>query len=585
MASSAFERRTARRKFAVLGVPGRAAEGRPAEAASRALRARERAILPEIRRRGRTGAVLDRRIARGADGFARFAKEAQRRAAKGGSLPAAMDDTLSFTHRGREITEDDMDSDPEAPDDSDAEPANQDGAPRSHAQVMADVVATAKAHRAERQRASAETRALTEDADADFRAILGALPVRSKTDALRAEASDYDADVAALAFERRAAPSDRTPTPGDAARERAERTAAYARDVLAGMAADAEDAAGADAELPRDAAESHAAVRAAVDRDLRALCDAASAADAQAAYAALAKVSATASVAHVAHAVRARLAAALAGFARRRHMPPRAVLLLLHFALRVFRSSDRHHVVCTPASLAIAGFLRRGRLLSLEHVRSALFLVRLALAHALPGARFAPDALSALHFLLVLTTRAAPLASSPYAAARPVARAVHDAFAACGAERPAELSVDSLFGADASPRSLAAFARLLGRAALEQYAASPAAREVCGPIAALLGAAPPAASPRPAPLMMAARAPQIASLEPEVVSARAARAADRGAHLRRERGREMRGARRELRRDAAFVAARQRTDTLDADRKYAERQRRILGTIAGDASN
>ena len=62
------------------------------------------------------------------------------------------------------------------------------------------------------------------------------------------------------------------------------------------------------------------------------------------------------------------------------------------------------------------------------------------------------------------------------------------------------------------------------------------------------------------------------------------RAADRGAHLRRERAREMRGARRELRRDAAFLAARQRADTLEADRKYAERQRKILGTIAADAA-
>lgn len=586
--ATAFDRRTARRRFAVLGDTRRSDTGRPAEAASRALRTREATLVPELRRRGRTGTLADRRIARG-DGLARFAAEAKRRARLNAAPSISGDDSLALTHRGRALTEDDMDSDPEDMDDSDEdEHASRLADGRTHAQVMADVVANAKAHRAERQRASAETRAMTADIDAAFDDIMGALPVRSRAESKKAEPTDFDADVAALAFDKRAAPADRTPTPEDAAKLRAERTRQYEKEVLEGMAGDRPDDLADDglpnADVSPDAAQSHAAVRAQAERLLSALCDASSADDAQVAYAQLARLAATASVVHVAHAVRARLAAALAAFARRRHMPARPVLLLLYFAQRVFRVSDRHHVVATPASLAIAGFLQRGRLLSLAHVRSALFLVRLALDYARPAGRVVPEALSALHAIVVLTTGTAPIASSQYPSGRPIARVVHESFRALGdVSAPADLPLTCLFGDDSDASQLASFALHLTSIAAEQYADSQAAPELLNPLLHLLGR-PALSGPRPAPAMLAARAPQIASLEPEVVSARAARAADRGAHLRRERAREMRGARRELRRDAAFLAVRQRADTLEADRKYAERQRKILGTIAADAA-
>jgi nucleolar protein 14 len=85
-----------------------------------------------------------------------------------------------------------------------------------------------------------------------------------------------------------------------------------------------------------------------------------------------------------------------------RTWPGVAELTLLRLAGIIFPTSDKTHPVATPLSLLIAQYLAHARLRSLRDLASATYLVSLVAAHEREARRLVPEALNALHSAVLI---------------------------------------------------------------------------------------------------------------------------------------------------------------------------------------
>ncbi len=511
---------------------------------------------------------------------------------------------------------------------------------RTKAEIMQEVIAKSKSFKHQRQKLKDENDALCEDLDGNFAAIMGSLATRErgKEEAKTADdGDDYNAIVSMMTFDRRSTPSDRTKTEDEVregkqkALERA--TKERAKRMASGDGEgdyDGED----DGEARRKDKESAAQEEVSdAERDIRRVmgtaeghldnfCNAPSETAMAQAYGELVALCRTNSVIPVARVIRARLAAVARTITRAGAkgpvMPPMEVLMLLHLVGRVFSTSDYHHIVATPAILIIGAFLERGRMLRRAHVASAVFLLQTALAFQGESRRSCPEVFSFFIPLLVkfhsrLGTTGRPT-TSPFPADRLMSRTVHDFItdaagedAPIAAGAPLRVSFEHLYSAfeDESAFSRELLASHLASVAIEcrnVYGNSPCAVELLDPIASILATcnspiacefvAPRAADGSPLPPQSGGRRPiMLQTFKPTALPQLVPDLDDgmtkeekASRRISRSYKRELKGAKRELKRDSAFLLQEKLKRRLEDDKRYAERMRQIVGSIANDGA-
>ncbi|WFD34435.1 nucleolar complex protein 14 [Malassezia cuniculi] len=306
-------------------------------------------------------------------------------------------------------------------------------------------------------------------------------------------------------------------------------------------------------------------------------------------------------------------------------------LSLLRATGIIWPTSDRWHPVATPLSLLVAQYLAHSRIRSLKDIASSLYLVSLVASHQKEAKRLVPEALNALF-------NATAVLLPPHQSARGLtAKAIADDAGIpspdVGAAHTRDLHITE--DAQLSPKArlvalldgedgAQAKADLVG-AALQLfrsfgtlYAGSPAYVELFSPAVYLLevGAvslrttAPSLVQPvracaewlrarvesametRHALRLQAHRALSIASYAPKfdqqtydphrAVDPDAERA--QAAKLRAQLKRERKGAIRELRKDAQFIAAERAAEREAEDKSYKRKIDRIMGTLQSERS-
>lgn len=313
-------------------------------------------------------------------------------------------------------------------------------------------------------------------------------------------------------------------------------------------------------------------------------------------------------------------------------MPSFGPIRLLLLISRIFSCSDYHHVVSTPAQLLLSYYLGVGRITKFEHVKRALGLVYCVVQFQEVGGRCVPEALQVLYTILSAATTKDDngagdkdnIASSKYTAestsdthsasrsktatgspshyfCRPMSRSVIETLKNCkkstkDSSPPIEAS--KLFEKDSTltPNQLLGLTVSL----LEKYFAVlekanyPALKEAARPFAILIpknelmcGFA--YENSRKTCLQLQNHKPlSIPLLTPDFAAdysmehrKRSGMDADEQgmARIKRAHKREYKGAVRELKRDAAFLAAHKLKETRRMDSEYKSKMNKIIGSI------
>lgn len=705
-----FELKVTKSKFPILNRQVAGVSGRPAQSRARSFQLRKQTLLPEMRRRGRSGEFIDRRfgernqtLSTDDKMLARFQRERARPSRKRGVFDLQAEKpqedyshTLKLTHRGRNIDDlEDLDSEPSTGGDDSADDGNLDGylvgsghfgggaedVKRSKSEIMQEVIAKSKMYKHERQRIKQENADLCQDLDADFASFMGVLeahdarlsaatapvpaPRHDRPAAVEPPAAvdDYSESLRAMAFDRRVRPSDRTKTPEEIQAETRERLQKRQEEKSFRMAGatieeadddgegwsnssgDDDEAGGNDRDddnaddkkdlVAKRTAESDAehSLKLVTDQVvglLDALLEARSLEAANASYVELREICQTNSVIPVARVLRERLTTIMQSCERlfaqgsAPVMPSRDQLLLFHLVGRIFPTSDYHHIVVTPTQLLMALFVASGRITRRAHVLSVLFLVQTLLHYQREAARYLPDMFVLLFPLLCKAFNLAISPSQtggqwcPLPQSRFMSRSVHQFLAGeeetmmgqgarchplerLGEVRP--ISLEDLLRAEEeeafpSREAIAGFLLYTTREACTLYTAtndaapellSPlldalAGHALCQPIVAPLRAAVDAKRrSRPALRCQTFRAMAIPQLMPDLDNSTNREERER-TRIRKTYKREFKGAKRELKRDSAFLSRLKLDERLEADRKYQERMRQIVGSIANEAS-
>lgn len=248
-AFSPFDVKTTRHKSAAVNVEG--ARGRPESSKQSSEQERRRAYQAEKRLKGRVGGVLDRRFGERDNTMsaedkmvARYAREKLLRTQKAarfnledeGELP----EDLTLTHGGQALSfEDDFQKDlGDEVDEMDHSSPNRqrtdgqevlpDQVPerkKTKAEVMQEVIAKSKMHKAARQQAKLEDQDRIDELNEDFDSLMNDLREAEQTGLPETPnvQDDYDQNVREMAFDRRAQPGDRTKTEEELQKEAEEK--------------------------------------------------------------------------------------------------------------------------------------------------------------------------------------------------------------------------------------------------------------------------------------------------------------------------------------------------------------------------
>lgn len=551
--------------------------------------------------------------------------------------------TLTLTHRGKKIDDlDEFDSDPDV---SDAESeggldshlvrtshfgGGEEDERRSKADIMQEVIAKSKMHKHERQRIKEENASLCESLDADFGSLLHALEARDADDQPRREhrqeptpKDDYNEILKMITFDRRTRPADRTKTDEEIAHETATKRDQAQREKAQRMHGDLDpeldyDAGSDENQTTRtsseetDAEKSLQRVMAQAERHLDDMLNATTLAAVNQAYREIAALSRTRSVIPVARVLREHLGEQVRRILRLRKkdseltMPDRRTLMLFHLIGRLFSTSDFHHIVATPAQLLIAAYLDHGRITKRRHLLSALFLMQTILYYQRESKRYLPEMMGLLAPLLFKTFAVQSKGWSPYPTDRFMSKSVHD-WLSTGMDQmdePRGISFDDLVRAeeddtDSYPTKemLAGMLVKILQDAVQLYEAHPASPEMFLPLLEVLQSSSLLSSTvaelraliekrlaHRRPLMLQKfRRMAIPQLTPDLDEG-LSREEREHKMLQKAYRRELKGAKRELKRDSAFLSRHKLETRLEADRKYQERLRQIMGSIANEGN-
>ncbi|KAL0070159.1 nucleolar complex protein 14 [Marasmius tenuissimus] len=271
-----FDEKVTKLKHDVGGRKLKGVTGKPAQSKMAGIEQRKKTLLKELEERGRAGGILDRRFGENDPAMSleermleRFTRERQR-ASKGSAFNLEDEDELThygqslsnmddFDNTGLGLEDDDedegtgridqdvvkhthfggFDEEEEDEDDENEEPARK----KSKAEVMAEVIAKSKEHKMLRQMDKEKGDDLRHELDQGFDSIRdllfaappeppnpsssgsNSIPLGIRDDTTLFEdkkTEDYDQNVKALMFEKRAKPKDRTKTEEELALEEKE---------------------------------------------------------------------------------------------------------------------------------------------------------------------------------------------------------------------------------------------------------------------------------------------------------------------------------------------------------------------------
>lgn len=614
---SAFDEKISKEKFSVLNRKISGTSGNRTLSKSRALEVRDKSILPALKRRGRTGSIVDKRFGErtkdmSADDrmLARFSRE---RLKKHQKHNVETSDTI-LTHRGLTINDEEgLDSDPELSSGDEfihEEDSDQLNKGRTKQEIMQDVINKSKTHKYERQRIKEENLTLCDDLDTQFKNISHALLVcKDQTFEKDTEDSkpidDYTQSIFKMSLEKRAAPSDRTKTNAEIEAERELRTLAYKEDLKRNVDEQSE-------ENGSDLDENVVGARSSVDREislektrhnlreiLDKFCGSRNAIDANEQFSKISEISKTNSVIQLAIVVRERLQQEVDK--AKTTMPTIETLMIFHLCSLIFRVEDAHHVVITPVMLHMSHYLLNGRILDTQHLACAIFLMQTQLSIIKRSQKLSPELLNLLYPLLVsVLGLSSVIQPCQYKKSRLVSKIVHEQF----------FIGKPNFNLDTKPLSIEYFNNdccsitkevisgalvYLAKETCKIYAKSPASKEIIGPFQEILtyinqyeGLTLPdnikvpmkLQKFKPVPLPMLTP-----DLEDGFSGTRASREERKAERLKSTFKRELKGAKRELRRDAAYISREKAKQQEIADMLYQTRQRQILGSIANEDSS
>lgn len=515
---------------------------------------------------------------------------------------------------------------------------------KSKQDVMREMIAKSKFHKLERQRIKEENDAICDDLNSAFSEIRQSLHVLQDEDRrrMRAGGDDYESMLNDLVFDPRSRPTDRTLEPEERQWREEQKTKARERALQermlpeedrrrdASSASGVEDLDGSargrrDAE-PEDEGELPPVVDLGLKRIahrqfvlMRRFCRAEDETGAQEAYAPLVVFarSQPRTMIQLARAIRTDLAVLATSFTDRSNatgrgalMPAAAPTRLLLLVSRLFSCSDFHHLVATPAQLLLVYYLAVGRMTRLAHVQRALALVYLATEFQATSKRCVPEALEILFSLLRVARGADALAvdDASHYFCRPIGQSLAKQLRAVGLETltASPLAWSQLFFAKCDcPAQLLATAQTLTHRILLQLEAGayPALREAARPFHLLLPADPTltailsgSGASQPGLQLQSHRPVPLPQLTPDY-------SVDYSLDSRRKRGpdaedadarttkrlraayrREFRGAVRELKRDAAFLADHKVRERREKDAAYRTRINQVVGSIGNENS-
>ncbi|KAI8052601.1 nucleolar protein 14 [Gilbertella persicaria] len=288
-----FEQKHQKAKFEILGRKMKGTSGKPTLSKQVGEENRKKTLLVEMKNKGRRGGIIDKRFGENNPSLTpeekmleRFTREKQKSAKTSMFNLDDDDEDLSLTHYGQSLsTMDDFDdaglglSDEEEGGkqmdrnivsqmhfggfDEDA-PQNDSDRPKSKNEVMKEIIAKSKMHKAERQLAKQEDDELRENLDeqlADIRGLLETKPARKPLPSQSAlfkrtedekpknsddldDYADYDKAIFELANDQRAQATDRTKTEEEIAieeKEKLEKAERARKRRMEGLDSDSED--------------------------------------------------------------------------------------------------------------------------------------------------------------------------------------------------------------------------------------------------------------------------------------------------------------------------------------------------------
>ncbi|KAJ1987971.1 nucleolar complex protein 14 [Coemansia spiralis] len=257
-----FDMKINKTKFDIMGLKSKKkSEVNVAVARQKAVEKRKQTLGRELRETGRVGGISDRRIGEHAWWMApeekmlkRFTLERQKSSVYNLDNSDVEGEITGLTHYGRAIDEINEFSEPDDNDPVEGERFVMDEPDRkkTKTEVMLELVAKSKAHKAERQLAQQQDDSIRQELDDDFDSVRALLFADSDSKPMGKAAmgedygdgESYDARVRELGFERRARPQDRLKTEEEAVREEKERLERMERHRvrrMQGGASDTED--------------------------------------------------------------------------------------------------------------------------------------------------------------------------------------------------------------------------------------------------------------------------------------------------------------------------------------------------------
>ncbi|PJF18690.1 hypothetical protein PSACC_01494 [Paramicrosporidium saccamoebae] len=631
-----FDLKVNKTKFQVLNKNVVGSKGNPTRSKAKSLQVRQKTLLPELGRRGRTGEFVDRRFGEKTPGLSseekmleRFSRERLKTNKKKSVFNLNDEDyshTMTLTHRGRNINDlDAFDSEPEGSDydsdgglDSHIVGSGHFGGPgidnekRTKAEIMQEVISKSKMHKYERQRVKDANTVLCDDLDADFHSLLDVLEPRdSFRERTLPKDDDYTEAVRTMAFEKRSRPSDRTKTEEEISQAKKDRHTKESESLRKRMhgdlnvtdSEDEEEHAGSDADK---------SIRRVMDQAgqlLDTIIQDTNLALVTEAYIKLVDLCKTNSVIPVARVFRERLSlitesmnAQIENFAAPK-MPSKDSLILFHVIGRIFSTSDYHHIVVTPAQLLMSAYLGHGRMTRPFHLLSALFIMQTMLNYQKVSKRLVPELFGLLGPLLTLCFGLKRSGWSQYSEDRYMSRSVHDLLGQELTSVPSAraISFEDLNNAEdgqLSKEMVTSFLLHILTEAVEIYKDNVAAPELFIPLLQTLKCCPTTAAVAQ-PLLEVIKSKQearkplqlqkskpiaIPQLIPDLDDGPSREEREQNM-LKRQYKRELKGAKKELKKDSAFLAQQKLQMRLEADRKYQDRQRQILGSISNETSH
>jgi hypothetical protein len=502
------------------------------------------------------------------------------------------------------------------------------GEKKSKQDVMKELIAKSKFYKHERQKLKEENEAMCDDVNQVFASLRGTLKPREVTPRINntedANEDDYESVLKALAFDPRSKPTDRTLT-GEESEARDKKRLDEQQKALLDRMREGGDGDGDDATGDYTNSNNNSNNTTVIDPELKKIADRQGKLLREFCHSGSPKsyqgivdyaVKQPRTMIQLGRTIRADLGKLAASFTKRSNasgrgavMPTLGPIRLLLLVTRVFSCSDYHHVVATPAQLLLAYYLAVGRMTKTEHVQRALALIYCALEFQKIGRRCIPEALQVLYTIL----NAACSGKKPHTAhyfCRPLGRSL-------------SLSLSSSLSSSLSQKKRGeseSFARLfarlfdssqvLGMDELLDFAveltvqtftnlrdgAYPALKEAIQPFLRLLPNNPHLSQlhvssvPSKSLQLQAHKPLSLPLLNPDFAADYSLEHRKRNgtangddeqsiSRLKRAHKREFKGAVRELKRDASFLAHHKIKETRRKDSEYKNKMNRIIGSI------